>query len=56
MGNSKGGLKLKVIRAIAVFTLLAAYIVLAVCDFKEGQWRTGVVSTLFAAVTWLIFF
>lgn len=39
-----------------VLTLVVAYIILAVCDFKQGKIRTGLVSTLFAAVTWLIFF
>ena len=47
---------IKTIRFAAVVLLLAAYIVLAVCDVKEGRYRTGIVSSLFAAVTWLIFF
>lgn len=47
---------MKMVRSVMVVTLFVAYLILAVCDFKEGQWRTGVVSTLFAAVTWLIFF
>lgn len=46
----------KTVRSIMVVTLFVSYLILAVCDFKEGQWRTGVVSSLFAAVTWLIFF
>lgn len=45
----------KTIRVVVVYTLVAAYIILAICDFKEGKTRTGLVSTLFAAVTWLVF-
>lgn len=45
-----------IIRKAMVFTLLAAYIILAFCDFKEGKYRTGPVSILLAAVTWLVFF
>lgn len=44
------------IRSIMVITIFVAYIVLALCDLKEGIYRTGIVSGLFAAVTWLVFF
>ena len=46
----------KKIRLAMVLVLITAYLVLAVCDLKEGKIRTGVVSVLFAAVTWLVFF
>ena len=46
----------KKIRLGMVLVLIAAYLVLAVCDLKEGNFRTGIVSILFAAVTWLVFF
>ena len=45
----------KVIRSVIVIILIAAYSVLALCDFVDGRYRTGIVSALFAAVTWLIF-
>lgn len=46
----------KTVRSVIVVILFTAYIVLAVCDIKAGNIRTGVVSALFAVVTWLIFF
>jgi len=39
-----------------VVILIAAYVILAFCDISDGHFRTGVVSMLFAAVTWLVFF
>ena len=44
------------VRFAMVVVLLAAYIVLALCDISEGKYRTGIVSGLFAVTTWLIFF
>jgi len=46
---------IKTVRFVMVMTLFAAYVVLALCDLKQGRYRTGCVSALFAAVTWLIF-
>lgn len=46
----------KKIRLAMVLVLIVAYLILAICDLKEGKFRTGIVSTLFAAVTWLVFF
>ncbi len=43
------------IRLIMVITLIAAYLVLALCDLNEGRYRTGFVSALFALVTFVIF-
>lgn len=45
----------KTIRTAAVFVLIAAYIILAFCDFREGRIRTGITSALFAIVTFVIF-
>lgn len=45
----------KIIRSVMILVLIVAYLVLAVCDFVDGRPRTGTVSALFAAVTWLIF-
>lgn len=47
---------IKTIRSAMVITIFTAYVVLAMCDFKEGRYRTGCVSALFAMVTWLVFF
>jgi len=47
---------LKTIRFLALLTLIAAYVLLALCDFSEQQYRTGGVSLLFAVATYLIFF
>ena len=47
---------MKHIRFAMVLVLIGAYLVLAICDLKDGKIRTGVVSGLFAMVTWLIFF
>lgn len=47
---------IKTVRFLMVFSLIAAYVILAICDLREGKFRTGFVSALFAAVTWLIFF
>ena len=44
------------IRLAMVLVLIGAYLILAVCDLKDGNFRTGIVSVLFAAVTWLVFF
>lgn len=49
-------LQIKTIRLAVVFTLIVAYVILAICDITNGRYRTGVVSGLFAAVTWLVFF
>lgn len=46
----------KTIRSIMLVTLIAAYVILALCDIKEGRFRTGVVSLLLAMVTYLVFF
>ena len=46
---------IKEIRSMMVLILIAAYLILAVCDINEGRYRTGAVSVLFATVTWLIF-
>lgn len=46
----------KTIRFLMLATLIAAYFVLAICDFHDGRHRTGCVSLLFAVVTWVIFF
>jgi len=48
--------QVKTIRFLALLTLIAAYVLLALCDFHEGRYRTGGVSLLFAVVTYLIFF
>ena len=45
----------KTVRFIMLVTLIAAYIILALCDIKEGRFRTGVVSLLLAIVTCLVF-
>lgn len=45
----------KTIRSAMVIVLIAAYLVLAICDVKDGRYRTGIVSTLFAIVTFVIF-
>lgn len=47
---------IKKIRYVLVMTIFAAYVILALCDIKEGRYRTGCVSALFAMVTWLVFF
>lgn len=38
-----------------VIILIAAYLILALCDFREGRYRTGITSALFAMVTFVIF-
>lgn len=45
----------KTVRPFMVILLIGAYLILSICDFKEGNYKTGVVSALFAAVTWLVF-
>lgn len=47
---------LKTIRTVAVMTIFVAYVVLALCDIREGRIRIGIVSALFAVITWLVFF
>lgn len=47
---------IKTIRFLMLVLLIAAYVVLAACDFHEGRYRTGCVSTLFAIITYLVFF
>lgn len=46
----------KTIRFLMLLILIAAYVILALCDFYNGRYRTGGVSMLFAVVTWLVFF
>ena len=46
---------IKEIRSMMVLILIAAYLVLAFCDFIEGRYRTGAISALFAVANWLIF-
>ncbi len=46
----------KKIRLVLVMILVAVYIALALCDVKDGRYRMGFVSFLFALVTWLVFF
>lgn len=48
--------KVQMIRFVMVLILIAAYVVLAVCNCFDGQYRFGIVSALFATVTWLVFF
>jgi len=48
--------QIKTIRSLMLLTLIAAYVILALCDFREGRYRTGSVSVLFAVVTYLVFF
>lgn len=48
-------LTIKTIRSVVVLTLIGAYVVLAICDFSQGRLRTGIVSTLFAIVTFVVF-
>jgi len=48
-------LTIKTIRSAMLITLIAAYIILAICDIREGRYRTGIVSTLFAIVTFVVF-
>lgn len=43
-------------RVVLIVILIAAYLALALCDVKDGRYRTGFVSFLFALVTWLVFF
>lgn len=47
---------IKTIRFVVVMTIFVAYVLLALCDIKEGRYRIGCVSALFAMVTWLVFF
>lgn len=46
----------KMLRFLMLVLLIGAYLVLAICDIKEGRFRTGAVSFLFAIVTYLVFF
>lgn len=48
-------LTIKTIRFAIVITLIAAYLILAICAFREGRYRMGITSTLFAIVTFVIF-
>lgn len=57
-GQTEGvatNMTIKTIRYVVVMTIFVAYVMLALCDIQEGRYRTGVVSSLFAVVTWLIF-
>lgn len=47
---------IKTVRDGMVLIIFVSYIALAVFDVLEGEIRTGVISGLFAAVTWLVFF
>jgi len=47
---------MKMVRLLMLLILIAAYVILALCDLYEGRYRTGCVSMLFAVVTFLVFF